>query len=129
MYVLAWDDPTGLYAYGPFENKDEAFAWYRESISVFVKPEQHRVIGYSMVAPFEQPDHGMVAEVGSCYHQGREFDDRVEEFIATVVVSETVSFGVGPFAAREAAERWFLAQRMRLNGAQGLILPLVPPHG
>lgn len=129
MYVMAWESVSGIHAYGPFSDSDEGLAWFHARLA-FIDPTQHRVVGYMLTAPFEQPDYGIASSsVGSCYHQGRDADARSAGFIATVVVSESVSFGVGPFASRADAEGWFLSQRMRLDGAQGLILPLLPPAG
>ncbi len=129
MYVVAWESASGIHAYGPFLGSEEGMAWCRARFA-FMDPSQHRVVGYLLTEPYEQQDYGSsVREVGSCYHQGRDADDRAAGFIATVVVSETVSFGVGAFSTREAAAGWFLANRMLLDGAQGLILPLLSPAG
>lgn len=129
MYVIAWDSPSGLVSYGPFLDKDEGFEWYHKR-SAFVDPTRNRITGYMLTAPFEQPDYGSGETVpGPLYHATRDADDRAAGFICTVVVSETVSFGVGAFSERETAEAWFYSQRTRFDGAAGLVMPLLSPAG
>lgn len=128
MYAVTWEHPGGeIYSYGPFLGADEARVWTHKRLA-FVDPAKQRVVGYILTAPFEQPDYGSeMRAVGSCYHAGRDADDRAAGFVCVLVVSPTLSFGVGPFPERDAAWRWFLGQRARLDGAQGLILPFLSP--
>lgn len=124
MYALAWDSPAGMYGYGPFEDGDAASKWFNGR-QAFFDPAKHQIVGYLLLTPFESKEP-VSDSVGSLYHQGRDADDRAPAFMATVVVSSGVAFGVGPFPSRVDAESWFLSQRMHLGGADGLILPLLP---
>ena len=130
MYVLAWETPTGMYAYGPFRHSAECQGWLDRRRPFLGDVSGHRLRGFFLSAPFQQADHGVSTEsVGQIYHLGRDADDRTGQFVVALVVSESVTVGIGAFSDRDLAAEWFLDNRLRLGGASALVLPMLPADG
>lgn len=123
MYTIVLEESLGLHAFGPFLDQDDAMKWFLPK-QAFLASTQ--AAGMILTAPFELPDMGL-EEPSTFYHQGQSFDAQAEGFICVLVVSETSSFGIGPFDSRAEAASWYLDNCTRVGGAQGMILPLTRP--
>jgi hypothetical protein len=128
VYILVWDSPSGIHAYGPFEDKVEAFGWWRAK-SAFIDQNLNRAVGVLLFSPVDKLAEPASPKLpGKLHHQNTDSDDQANGFILLVVVTEEVSFGVGLFPTRAEANQWFMDKRDRLDGSPGLILPMLSPR-